>query len=160
MTRKGNLVRDHFQTKLDSASRNLLGCVETMALVHAMFIFMVDTTIELLYLITALLRSYVCWSQPEFFDFLKKKSETSIHSDILNVYLEPRLLGKENIYVGQMKWADFLNPFSVFKLFVISIRQQHLLQYFTIFLTPVEKEMGWIPGFFFHIFCLFFDIFW
>lgn len=60
MTRKGNLVRDHFQTKLDSASRNLLGCVETMALVHAMFIFMVDTTIELLYLITALLRSYVC----------------------------------------------------------------------------------------------------
>ena len=72
----------------------------------------------------------------------KKKSETSIHSDILNVYLEPRLLGKENIYVGQMKRADFLNPFSVFKLFVISIRQQHLLQHFTIFLTPVEKEMG------------------
>jgi hypothetical protein len=27
-----------------------------------------------------------------------------------------------------MKWADFLNPFSVFKFFVISIRQHHLLQ--------------------------------
>lgn len=41
---------------------------------------------------------------------------------ILNVYLEPRILEKKNMYVGQMKWADFLSPFSVFKFFVISTR--------------------------------------